>query len=75
MLAKDKYNANTTDQRLQSGIHCLNTTQSGSLSLPTASAVTEPPPWSGRITCGGQELSSFPLPLQALVFLLRLLLM
>lgn len=50
-------------------------TQSGSLNLPTASAATVPPPWSGRITCRGWELSSFPLPLQALVFLLRLLLM
>lgn len=53
MLAKDKYNANTTDQRLQSVIHCLSTSQSGSLNLPTAFAAIEPPPWSGRITCGG----------------------
>lgn len=60
---------------LQSGIHCLNGAQGGSLNLPRVAAATIPPPWSGRITWGGQELSSIPLPLQVLVFLLKLLLM
>jgi len=52
MLAKDKYNANTTGQRLQSGIHYLNTAQGGFLNLPAEVAATVHPPWSGRITRG-----------------------